>query len=282
MNTLSDEELLQALVQAGSGFIRACRERQADAGPVKDDPRWRNTPLPLRMEAQLHTLFLGVVDACDATTGLLAIRASQQAFGMIRFQAESVALIRWMTEPKDERERRKRAYRIANGQLRRWRGVLELDASKGPKEAHEAPKRVAALEKELAELAAEDGFSGRLREAPGRRYLFDKHLKEGGYEAFGMYSELGSHPGSAGNLVFALDEATGGHISFRLGRAFRQRAFWTGTSLMFLLLAAREVAVALGWEEWLKESISPLVKSAEPYLKEAAERKKRGREEASG
>src|SRR5436190_2877399 len=117
---LSDQALLASLVELGNQVVGVCRDRQADAGQIHDDPRWRNSPLPLRFESQVHVLFLGALDAFDVLCNLLGDRASQQAFNGIRFEAETLALLRWMSEPDDSRDRQWRAYRVLCDQLARW------------------------------------------------------------------------------------------------------------------------------------------------------------------
>jgi hypothetical protein len=85
---------------------------------MTDDPRWE-APLPLRFEGQLASLFLGALDAFDTTARILRARASQQAFNGLQFQVETLALIRWMTEPVEPRGRQERAYRVLCGQITR-------------------------------------------------------------------------------------------------------------------------------------------------------------------
>jgi hypothetical protein len=46
------------------------KDRQAAEGSTTDDPRWAS-PLPLRFEVQLATLFLGALDAHEVTSNVL-------------------------------------------------------------------------------------------------------------------------------------------------------------------------------------------------------------------
>lgn len=280
LRALSDEDLLRTLTRLGGKAVRTCQEKQAAAGSIADDPRWSSSPLPLRFQSQVHVLFLGALDAFDAVAALLDQRASQQAFGMIRFEAETLAMVRWLSEPADEETRTSRAYGTVEAQLERWQRVLERDAARGgPPDALDAPKRVEAVVMQLNQIAREDGYAEPLPRPPGRRQLFDNYLPESGWQSFAMYSELGSHPGAAGNLLFALDLQDSGKISFGLGGAFRQRAFWSGAALHFLLLVARQIASALDWNAWLESVMLRLVEEAAPYLNEAARRQGAARDD---
>jgi hypothetical protein len=276
---LSDRDLLTELVRLGDEVVRACQERQAYAGRIVDDPRWTHSVFPLRFEVQVHSLFLGALDAFDVVVHLLDTRASQQAFNMIRFQVETLALVRWMAESDDPQERQWRAYRVLCGQLARWSKILTQDAAKDPAEAQEVADRAEAAKEKLRQLAQED-YGRPPKEPLGRPQLFAKYLKEGGYETFGMQSELGSHPGAAGNLLFAVDETKLPGITFDFRGAFGHRAYWAGTALLFLHLTIREVGVALGWKDWLDDTLAQMFKHAAPYLLAAAKRKREARERA--
>jgi hypothetical protein len=139
-----------------------------------------SSPLPLGVDAQLRVLFLGAVDAFDAAASILRGRASQQVFNLIRFQVETLVLVRWLTEPRaNARERQLRAYQLLYGQLSRMTKVLAADAKKGPTEAEDVADRAKAAKLRLAELAREDGYPP-LKVPPDRRTLFSDYLKEGG------------------------------------------------------------------------------------------------------
>jgi hypothetical protein len=269
---LTDEELLHAMVDLGGDFVRTCQERQANVGKIQDDPRWTLSVLPLRFESQLHVLLLGAIDAFDVVAGLLRARASQQVFNVIRFQTETLAVIRWMVDSKDHSERQWRAYRVLCGQLARQSTLLLADAVRAPAEARSTAERAQAAARHLEQLMKEDGYPGPKR-APDRRYLYEKYLDEGGYEAFGMYSELGSHPGGAGHILFALTDKDSGEVSFDLGQALVLRAFWAGVSLWFLHKTVVEVGLALGWRDWLESSLPSLVRRMETLIEEAVKRK---------
>lgn len=273
---LNDQQLLEALVEVSGEFVRSCQEQQAGVGKVRDDPRWTVVLLPLRFEAQLQILLLGAIDAVDVVAGLLAARASQQVFNVIRFQTETLVVARWMVESDDPKERQWRAYRLLWGQLSRQSKILSADASKGPAGTATTADEAEAATSRLEELMKEDGHP-RPKQAPGRRDLYEGYLQEGGYEAFGMYSELGSHPGGIGHVLFALADEESGEVTFNLGGAFVERAFWLGVSLLFLHKTVVEVGLALGEKHWLEENLPPLVRRMEPLLEEAVRRKRAAR-----
>jgi hypothetical protein len=100
-DALSDAELIEAITEAGRKLWQCAKEGLAALGSVAEDPRWGSSPLPLRFELQLALLFLGALDAYDVVASLLRFRPSQQAFGGLRFQMESVAVIRWLVESDD-------------------------------------------------------------------------------------------------------------------------------------------------------------------------------------
>jgi hypothetical protein len=266
----SDAELLDAIIEAGSLLLQSGKAQLASLGQVDDDPRW-NSPVPLRFDLQLATLFLGALDSYDVTASLLRARASQQAFNVLRFQLETLALIRWMSEPPDEAGRRIRAYRVACGQLRRAGRFLLEDAGKN-REALELVHGVRAWGRRLQEIAAEDGIAS-LKGPPGRRDMLQLHGHTGGYPTFSMYSELGSHPGASGNLLFSLEpEATG--ISYDLQGALVMRAFFVAAAIMYLWSTCETVANALGWTKWLREATEIYTRRAGPLMMEASKRRR--------
>src|SRR5262245_34466466 len=169
VSDLSDVQLLTAVGQGGSRLLESGKQRLAQMGDVPDDSRW-GVPLPIRVELVICDLFLGVLDAFAFTADLLQRRASQQAFSGLRFQTESVALLRWMTDPEDENKRQHRAYRMVCGQIRRWEKAHREDAGEDA-EALQGVQRIQDWGIRLREIAQEDGIPN-LKEAPKAKDLF--------------------------------------------------------------------------------------------------------------
>jgi hypothetical protein len=257
--------------------LRSAMQRQSEVGSIRDDERW-SSPLPLRFEGQLAVLFLGALDAYDVTTGILRARASQQSFNGLRFQVEALTLLRWMTEPDDARERQVRAYRVLCGQLVRWGRLLKEDA-RGEPDAVEGEDTIEQWEVRLRELAKLDGIT-HLRSEPDRRYLFTEYLTGGGYPTFSMFSELGSHPGAVGNILFSL-RAESREIDYSLGEAWLARAFWSAAAMVHLWQTCEVVARRLGWNEWLTKEALPIFTAAGPLIEDAARRRKEARDSGS-
>jgi hypothetical protein len=126
---LTDEELLEAILTLGGRLLHAARKKLAEMGSLTDDPRWKAPPA-LRFEIQLANLFIGAIDAFDVMTAILRRRPFQQAFNGMRFQMETVALIRWMTEPTEPQVPQERAYRVLCGQITRYARLLIQDAGR--------------------------------------------------------------------------------------------------------------------------------------------------------
>jgi hypothetical protein len=265
---LTDEELLEAILTSGAQLFRRARQRIAEIGSLTDDPRWE-APAPLRFEIQLASLFLGALDAFDVTTGILRRRASQQAFNGLRFQMETVALVRWMTEPTEPQDRQERAYRVLCGQITRYARFLMQDAGRD-RDALQGVHVVRRWGERLQEIAKEDGIE-HLKREPKRRELLDRYLQGSGHPTFSMFSELGAHPGALGNLLFSLQPGSR-EINYDVGQAAVGRAFWCSAAVVFLWQTCEAMAQALGWHDWLKEVI-PVYNRAGPLMLEAARRR---------
>jgi hypothetical protein len=265
---LTDEELLEAILTSGARLMDRARQKNAEMGSLTDDPRWE-APTPLRFEVQLASLFFGALDAFDVTAAILRRRASQQAFNGLRFQMETVPLIRWMSEPTEPGERQERAYRVLCGQITRYAKFLMEDAGRD-RDALQGVHAVRRWGERLREIAKQDGIEHLQREL-GRRELFDKYFPKSGYPIFSMYSELGSHPGAFGNLLFSLRPESR-EINYDLGQALVARAFWSSAALVFLWQTCEAIAKALGWDDWLREVV-PIFNGAGPLMSETARRR---------
>lgn len=263
------QELLDAIVKSGKELLTKGQQQLARLGDVTDDPRW-GAPLPVRYDVQIPVLFLGTLDACDATITMLSARASQQAFHTLRFQIESLALIRWMSEPADAAERQHRAYRLACGQVRRFGRFMMKDAGRD-KEALNGVRAVRDWGTRLRQIAKEDGIPD-LKVEPSALDLF-KSMDVAGYANFSMYSELGSHPGTAGNIFFALTSHSK-RISYDLQGALVERGFLAGTSIFYQWKTCESVSAAMGWDAWLQAEVQPVYYAILPLLTESLERRK--------
>ena len=270
LDETSDEQLLSELVRAGGELLVSGQHRLAALGIVPDDPRW-SAPIPIKYEAQLPLLFLGALDAFDATAGLLRSRASQQAFHTLRFQIESIALIRWVSEPVEATERQHRAYQVACGQISRFGRFLMRDTRR-EREALDGVRAVRDWGRVLRDIAQQDGV-GNLKRAPDAIDLFKWLHDVADYANFSMYSELGSHPGAAGNTWFAVNSDRS-KISYDLGAAHMARAFLVMTSIFYLWKSFEAIAKALAWDKWLQTEARPIYNQALPFLDETLRRRK--------
>ena len=203
------------------------------------------------------------------TTEILRRRASQQAFNGLRFQMETVPLIRWMSEPTEHHERQERAYRVLCGQITRYAKFLMEDAGRN-RDALQGVHAVRRWGECLREIAKQDGIE-RLQQELGRRELLDRYAPKSGYPTFSMFSELGAHPGAFGNLLFSLRPESR-EINYDVGQAVVARAFWCSEALVFLWQTCAAMAKALGWDDWLKEVV-PIFNGADPLMSEAARRR---------
>jgi hypothetical protein len=267
---LSDIDLLRGIGAEGEQLLATSKNRQAAVGSITDDSRWAS-PLPLRFEVQLAMLFLGALDAYEVTSNILLNRASQQAFNGLRFQLETLALIRWLVHPTGAGERQARSYRIVYGQITRWAKLLKEDVSRGADDS-DVLDRVNTWKERLQELATEDGLT--LNVEPDRKYLFNNFVPESGYPTFSMYSELGAHPGAIGNTLFSL-QLDSREIAYTLGEAYVDRGFWLSASVTHLWNTCESVAASLGWDEWLGSDARPIFVKATPLMNEVLGRRRR-------
>lgn len=178
LGDVSDAVLTERTGQGGSALLLAAQGQVAAVGDLPEDERW-DAPFPLRFEPQLAYLFLGAIDAFDVTIGLLKARASQQAFNTLRFQLESLELIRWMTREVDDRERQYRAYKVISAELRRFEEIMVEYAGEDPK-ALDDVEHIKSWRQQLVAIAASDGIE-RIGEPPGRRDLIGPHGETSGY-----------------------------------------------------------------------------------------------------
>ena len=266
---LSDIDLLRGIAAEGERLLATSKNRQAAVGSITDDSRWAS-PLPLRFEVQLATLFLGALDAYEVTSNILLNRASQQAFNGLRFQLETLALIRWLVQPTGASERQARSYRVVYGQITRWAKLLKEDASRGAVDS-DVLDRVNAWKERLQELATEDGLT--LNVEPDRKYLFNNFVPESGYPTFSMYSELGAHPGAIGNTLFSL-QLDSREIAYTLGEAYVDRGFWLSGGVTHLWNTCESIAPSLGWDEWLGSDARPIFVKATALMNEVLGRRR--------
>ena len=266
---LSDIDLLRGIAAEGERLLATSKNRQAAVGSITDDSRWAS-PLPLRFEVQLATLFLGALDAYEVTSNILRNRASQQAFNGLRFQLETLALIRWLVQPTGASERQARSYRVVYGQITRWAKLLREDASRGAVDS-DVLDRVNVWKERLQELATEDGLT--LNVEPDRKYLFNNFVPESGYPTFSMYSELGAHPGAIGNTLFSL-QLDRREIAYTLGEAYVDRGFWLSARVPPLWNTCESIAPSLGWDEWLGSDARPIFVKATTLMNEVLDRRR--------
>jgi hypothetical protein len=182
---------------------------------------------------------------------------------------ETVALIRWMTEPTEPHQRQERAYRVLCGQITRYARFLMQDAGRD-REALQGVHAVRRWGERLREIAKEDGIEHLQRELK-RRELLERYVQGSGHPMFSMFSELGAHPSALGNLLFSLRPESR-EINYDVGQAVVARAFWCSAAIVFLWQTCEAMAKALGWDDWLKEVV-PIFNGAGPLMLEATRRR---------
>jgi hypothetical protein len=215
-------------------------------------------------------LFLGTLDAFDLLCGVLRRRVSQQAFSLLRFQMESLAIVRWLTESPDPGEKQFRSYQVSCGQVRRFGTFMMKDAGRD-KSALNQVKAVRDWGVRLRDIAREDGMQ-RLKGEPNTPQLLI-HKDVAGYPTYKMYSELGSHPGTAGFTLFAIRSGSES-IRYDLQGSVLERGFLVSTSLVYQWKIAQAASAALGWGDWLSSDGGPTYLVAVPLMSELSERRK--------
>ncbi len=244
-------------------------KQHATLGSVADDPRWGSSPLPLRFELQLAVVSIGALDAYDVAVSLLRARASQQAFGALRYQMESIAEIRWLVEPDDQKERQHRAYRFLCGQLTRYGKFMLKDAGRD-RDALDVVRSARDWGRKLRQIASEDGFPS-VKGAPDRVVLLSRYLDERAKPRFDMLSELGSHPGLTALTLFAV-EPESSNLKHDLQGGHVERAFWIAAAIWQQWEVCEAVSRGMGWTSWLSTELHPRYEAAGPLIKEAIRR----------
>ena len=254
---VDDEDLLASIYRSCQDLRDAAWEKSlvGFATDLPDDPRWQ-TPFPLRPELHLRYLYLQALDALEVSTLGLRVRTSSAALGALRLLAECCVLVKWLTE-KDGAERRKRSYRLA------------MDGIKGTKRMQKyakggvSPQALAAMEKQLRELAKEDGVQ-HVGCSPDSIWLFNKYLQSG-YASYSILSELGSHAGFFHVTLFRRDPKSK-TVAVDFGGAHAERALWIGQAFELAGYTVDEVGRAFGWDDWLQSDVMPIVRRAKPLM----------------
>jgi hypothetical protein len=264
---LSDEDLLKIVVRIGGKLLEAAqRQIGRVSAAVDDDARW-SAPQPFRFDVAYRYLLQEALDAYDVGAGALLVRASPQGFHAVRFQAESFALLRWLTESEEHRVRQERWARVLRRHLERMR----KSAHRLPDDpfASAALRRADEMIERLHEIVGQDGLDIN-PDPPSREVLFDTYDQEG-YAMFGLMSELGSHPGGAGVQFFSRrwGERT---MDLNLSGALVPRALLAGMAANYLSNTLRLMAHVRGWSGWFDREASGVSDAASKLLFEAHRR----------
>ena len=143
------------------------------------------------------------------------------------------------------------------------------------REALEGVHEVREWGSRLRQIAEADGIP-HLKEAPDRRARFEMLDKKrlgpsGGYATFSMLSELGSHPGAAGNTFLSMTRGSR-RISYDFAGSVILRAHWVSTAIVLLWLVCEDMSDALGWDAWLGSAAKPACHSSLPLIMEVRRR----------
>lgn len=263
---MEPQTALAQLIDGCASLLReATKQHEATFGKITDDERWTHL-FPLRFELQIRLLFQQGLDAFDLCCTGLKARASGVALGALRFLAEDLALVRWLTEPKDEDSRRQRSYRVVMGSIAGARSIVNREPDETTTKAG-ALQRLNEIETRLSELAREDGIQT-VKEPLGTDELFERYMQEG-YRFFGELSEFGSHPGF--HQFFVFFDPTSKHIELDWTAAYDKRLQYTAKAFKLFADLCIAVGETVGWNEWLQTLVGPLIEKAARLLKEAKE-----------
>jgi hypothetical protein len=130
--------------------------------------------------------------------------------------------------------------------------------------------QVATMERTLRQIARDDRVQN-VKESPDRRYLFNKYLKPTGYEVFSVLSELGSHAGFFHAVLFHLDPDSK-QMDVNYGGGLVERAMWIASGFEFFGYTTDEVGKAFGWDDWLRDTVLPIVQRAAPSMRDVRAR----------
>jgi hypothetical protein len=263
-----DYETLRSLVVAGMGLIEAFDERLIATRPSDLDD-W-SVNFPASFEVQVFQLAIPCCDFMQWGLQASLVRYSGVAGVSTRFLAETLALIRWLSEPGDARSRQERSFRYLKQELNRTKSKLyerQLGRESSPGVRNQLSKILADMEAtidSLWETAEGLGFS-ELTQPPKRDEMLDDVLKlEGGYSLFAITSEFSGHPG------FLMLAPFRGNID--LSGQVLQRLFWVTTQIELLARLVQATGEALHWGSWFDESFLPLLNQVEPFRARARRR----------
>jgi hypothetical protein len=163
-------------------------------------PGWEAPDLPVRVPPQLEHLAATALDPLRGGMEAAAQHLGATTAACLRFLGETAALMQWLVDDPDPRERQLRAFRLQrswiSAQAKMIRRIAEREPHEARRLADEASvKELESLEQVLLKVASAEGFR-HVGMAPSRREIFDRYLKvHGGYGFFSLMSQLGSHPG---------------------------------------------------------------------------------------
>jgi hypothetical protein len=266
---MSDSQLLGATIEIARSLVddlAPIHQASFDPRPV-DDHRW-HYGMPTIPAMHIRSFYTTGNDSFSLALLGLRANASAAALGPIRHLYETLAIVRWLTEPGPV-EQRERALAITRRSIR-WvedtypHALEQLDETTDiePLRRRLRNPPSAAMLKDLADIAREDGIRNDV-EMPPRRDLFNKYMADaGGYLMFRVLSTMASHPGALQSGLFY--GAPGVGLDYDFKGLHLQRAYWLADATAIHLDLCRRCGPVCGWRGaepllgQLEASLSPL------------------------
>jgi len=234
----SGEEVLRYLALASRGLLTLADPLQSSDDPsLQDQENW-NHAVPLDWQLQLRFLWVSAADAFDLVANTLPVRVSASLLAQIRLLLEHYCIVRWLTDPKQDHQRRAIGFAASEVKdvmnvLLKWTGY----------EADRQPT-LDDLQQADIELQAMAGAEG-LEKVPSMPDMVNAYYKK---VAWAFLSDVGSHAGLAPVLVYflRLDEHK---IDLNMHEAFNARTYFLGMAFELYALISINICVARGWAE---------------------------------
>jgi hypothetical protein len=271
---VSDRQVLNELVVGGEGLVGPFVQRLIDTGELRDLEDWTQ-PFPARFEAQVRQLAIPCCDSLQWGLRSLQVRYSVMGGMSARFLGETLATLRWLSEPPSDRDRQRRSLQLLKRELDRTSKLYDRAAKTATPGALRDGLRarrenlIRALDA-LSDVAAARGIKV-LSFPPDRPRMLEESIqREGGYRLFAISSEVAGHPGFLHLTPF--ESSDSGRVDVNLGEVVPIRLFWAVTQVELFARVVQVTADCMKWGEWFEGTFGSILDTLEPVRVEARKR----------
>lgn len=269
-----DRRILNELVLGGQGLIGPFVQRLIDTGDLRDLDGWIQ-PFPARFEIQVRQLAIPCGDSLQWGLRSLQVRYSGIGAVSARFMGETLALLRWLSDPPSDADRQRRSLQLLKRELGRNLKLFDGAAKTAATETlrtglHARSRSIAEAIGALSDLATTHGIKT-LHLPPDRRRMLDRSIqREGGYGLFAVASESAGHPGFLHLAPFGVSDPA--RVDVDLGKMVPLRLFWAVTQVELFARVVEVTADCMDWGDWFEGTFGAILDPLEPVRAEARSR----------